>query len=180
MQKITLLIFVLGFTLSLHAYAENTCNPDVYMSDKQTTLSEALVYLAQKNGFKLSFPKSLDRKIDINESMPLDKMVKYLTNDLNTMLSYSESKTCGGKQIAELIILPVGEETEFLTVRAKTRQEKSLAKKQGERIYIDDMDAYYSARVAAGLKPEKFLMTDEQVVELRAAKKRWKKNNKNR
>ncbi len=180
MQKVILISLAFGLGSALNTYAADSCNPDVYMSNKQTTLSEGLTYLAQKNGFKLSFPKSLDRKIVINESMPLDKMIKYLTSDLNTMLSYADSQDCTGKRITELIILPVGEETEFLTVQARSQQEKRLAKKQGERIYIEDMDVYYGERKAAGLKPEKFLMTREQVRELKAAKKRWNRNNKKR
>ena len=159
-------------------YAGNTCNPEVRINEKQATLSQALVSLAEQNSFHLSFPSSLDRKIAVNEVMQLDKMIKYLTHDLNTLLNYEASEICDEKKLIELVVMPTGKETEFITVRPRPVHEKRLAKKQGEGIYIEDMDAYVRDMMATNRKPEKYLMTREQIKELKAAKKRWNKNNR--
>ncbi len=172
-KKIALLSLLLISGINFDVNAQEACNPAVQVVLKQKMLSEALVTLAKKNGFMLSFPKALDRKTSINESMPLDKMIKYLTHDFNTLLTHGVSKNCAGKKLTELIIIPSGEDAELITVQA-------TQKPPIEYRVIDDMDAYVNDVMENGRKAGRRLMTPEQKAEFNAAKKKWKKINKGR
>ena len=134
-------------------------------------LSEALVSLAENNGFKLSFPKSLDRKIDVDESMLLDKMLQYLTRDLNTLLKHDEAVMCSGKKLTELIVVPTGEDTEFINVSASVKQQKTM-----DYIVIEDMDAYARDVDDGKHKADTYLMTPEQRVAYKYSKRKLQKN----
>lgn len=165
----SILIFVGGFALNVDA--KETCSTVVNISTEQKMLSDALVYLAKENGFTLSFPKSLDRKLAVNESMPLDKMVQYLTRDLNTLLKHGESASCSGKKLTELIVVPAGDDADLISVSASFKQQKTK-----EYLYIEDMDAYARDVKDGKYKANTHMMTPEQRVAFKHSKRKLQKN----
>ncbi len=169
------LIFITGFSFNVNA--KEPCNPVVNIDKKQKMLSDALVFLAQENGFILSFPKKLDRKISVNENMPLDKMVQFLTRDLNTLLKHDDATSCVGKKMTELIIMPSGDDTSFITVTGHS-QSKSKRYNPDKYMYIEDMDAYVRGVMEEGKKTNRRMMTPEQKATFNEAKRKWKKNSR--
>ena len=172
-------VFILFVSILLcsSVQAEEACNPQVSIGIEQKTLSQALVYLADSNEFSLSFPKALDQELEMADTMLLNAMVRYLTRDLNTMLSYSDKSVCEGKKLRELIVLPTGEDTEFVTVKGHSA---TVAEKQPKQDYlrIDDMNEYVTEVMENGKKANRNMMTPEQRAEFNRAKRDWKKKSK--
>jgi hypothetical protein len=164
------LVFWLLITLSPIAVAEPdaSCDPLVKPILEETTLAKTLVSLSQEYNFALSFPKNLDRPVEKTESRPLSRLLKQLTGDMNTVLRHEEEVTCVGLRLVELIVIPVGDESELIRVEQKSAPEPAVY------IYIDNMEQYATEVLLHKRKPDMAHMTPEQKIEFKTVKKRLK------
>ena len=165
--KIGLLWFI--FFAAFAAQADDLCNPVVEPVKTETTLALMLTNLAEKYNFSLSFPKSLDQSVHVDESMELDHLVKMLTSGMNTVLRYEKVEDCTGLRLSELIVIPVGDETEFINVEQKPTA------KPVEYIYIDNMEQYVRQVLLREHKANVKNMTPEQAIEFKNTKRRLRK-----
>jgi hypothetical protein len=150
---------VLWASLGLPAQAADFCNPDVDPDASDTTLIQTLSRIAEKYEFILSIPVSLDRPIRFNKTMPLDRLIKRLTADLNTVLMHSDVNNCASPVLVKLIILPNGQESGSVTVSSAS--DESVV----DYIYIDDMESYVASVMEGNLQPDLERMTPEQRAE---------------
>jgi hypothetical protein len=95
------------------------CDPVFEPVKTETTLALLLTNLAEKYNFALSFPKILDQPVHVDKSMALDHLVMMLTSGMNTVLRYEKVEGCAGLRLSELVVIPVGDETEFINVEQK-------------------------------------------------------------
>jgi hypothetical protein len=150
---------VLWASLGLPAQAADFCNPDVDPDASDTTLIQILSRIAEKYEFILSVPVSLDRPVRFNKSMPLDRLIKRLTADMNTVLMHGDVIGCAAPVLMELIILPNGQESDSVTINPSSNEPTV------EYVYIDDMDSYVTGVIEGKLQPELERMTPEQRAE---------------
>jgi hypothetical protein len=143
------------------AQAATLCNPVVDPVASDTTLKRALSRIAEEYDFKLSLPESLDRPVRINKSMPLERLVKQLTRDMNTVLKHKKIADCATPVLTQLIVLPVGKETEHID------NQQSAVDQPVEYIYIDNMESYVADVLEGKQKAELESMTPEQREEYR-------------
>ena len=116
--------------------ADIFCNPVVDPLASDTTLVRTLSRIAEEYEFKLSLPESLDQPVTFRKSMPLEKLVKHLTRNLNTVLKHKNVTGCASPVLTHLIVLPVGKETQHVSSQQVT-EEQAI-----DYIYIDDMESY--------------------------------------
>jgi hypothetical protein len=119
--------------------AGDSCNPVVDPVASDTTLQRTLSRLADEFEFKLSLPESLDRPVNFEQSMALDRLVKHLTRDMNTILKHKKVDGCDKPVLSQLIVLPVGKESGYVG-NQQAEQEQPV-----EYIYIEDMESYVTS-----------------------------------
>ena len=159
---------IIMFTCTATVHAKNQCNPTIQPTAKTSVVSQQLIALAEEYNFSLTFPKGLDDKVIIEDSMKLDQLIKLLTSDMNTILRHEKLEGCSEPRLVELEIIPVGEETEFVSFRPATKPHTQ------EYIYIDDMDQYATEVLMRERKANVKAMTPEQRVEFKTVKNRLK------
>ena len=132
MQFSILYLLITLFTSGIRVQAAEFCNPVVTPVSSDTTLVRTLTRVAGKFDFKLSLPLSLDRPVQLKKSMNLDRLVKFLTQDMNTVLKHKKVDTCATPVLTHLIILPVGKETEYASFTQPAQDQSE------DLIYIDN------------------------------------------
>ena len=150
--------------------ADDLCQPVVEPPPPGTSLVDFLHDLSVRYDFSLSVPKALDDTVNIQQSMELDKLIKRLTSELNTVLLHEAVAGCATPRLSELNILSVGQDSEFLSeglpVDTLTRIEAP------EPVVIEDMERYVTEVLLKKRKANKKAMTVEQLEEFKAVKKR--------
>lgn len=139
--------------------AANFCNPDVLLTDSDNTLLQTLTRLAEEYDFKLTFPVSLDRPVRVRKSMKLNRLIKTLTKDLNTVLKHKIAEGCAVPVLTQIIILPVGTDTAF----ANTGQ--TVSNTSEDYITIENMELYVTDVLNGKQTAEPGRMTPEQQAE---------------
>ena len=141
--------------------AEIFCNPVVDPLASDTTLVRTLSRIAEEYEFKLSLPESLDHPVGFKKSMTLERLVKHLTRNMNTVLKHKNVAGCASPILTHLIVLPVGKETEHVS-NQKLAEEQTL-----DYIYIDDMESYVTNVLNGSQQVDLQRMTPEQREEFR-------------
>jgi hypothetical protein len=159
---------IIMFTCTATVHAKNQCNPTVQPTSETAIVSQQLIVLAEKYNFSLTFPKGLDDKVVIEDSMKLDQLIKLLTSGMNTILRHEKMEGCSESRLVELEVIPVGEETEFVSYRPTTKPHTQ------EYIYIEDMEQYATEVLMRERKADVRAMTPEQRVEFKTVKNRLK------
>lgn len=150
------MVCLLTIGLPIRAIAESSCNPLVSLTNSDTQLLSTLTRFADQYSFNLTMPASLDRPIKPKKPMPLDKLIRNLTKDLNTVLKHKKQADCEVPVLSHLIILPVGNEAEStLIIQSSPEQTEDY-------IYIDDMTAYVGNVLDGKQVAELNRMTPEQ------------------
>lgn len=142
--------------ISFRVESEEACNPLITPENSDTTLQSTLSRLADQYDFKLSLPESLDRPVNLRKSMNLDRLIKYLTSDMNTVLKHRKVNNCATPVLTHLIVLPVGKETNNVSVAQTASAEPE------DFIYIDDMELYVGNVLNGSQKADVRRMTPEQ------------------
>ena len=133
------------------------------------TTGTLLADLAEKYNFTLSFPKSVDQPVQVDDSMTLDQLVKMLTKGMNTVFRHEKIEGCSSLKLSELTVMPVGDETEFINVEQKPTDLSQ------EYFYIENMEQYVTEVLMRERKANVMKMTPEQAVEFKIVKKRLRK-----
>lgn len=136
--------------------AETFCNPVVDPLTSDTTLAGTLSRIAEEYEFKLSLPDSLDQPVRFKKSMTLEKLVKHLTRDINTVLKHKNVAGCAKPVLTHLIVLPVGKETEHVSSQQVTEEETV------DYIYIENMESYVTEVLNGNQQADLRRMTPEQ------------------
>lgn len=136
--------------------AEIFCNPVVDPLASDTRLAGILSRIAEEYDFKLSLPESMDRPVGFNKSMTLERLVKHLTRDMNTVLKHKKVAGCASPVLTHLIVLPVGKDTEHVSSL------QSAGEQTVDYIYIDDMESYVTDVLNGNQKADLERMTPEQ------------------
>lgn len=143
------------------AQAEIFCNPVVDPLASDTTLAGTLSRIADEYEFKLSLPESLDRPVGFKKSMTLERLIKHLTRDLNTVLKHKKATGCASPVLTHLIVLPVGKDTEHVS-SIQSAEEQTV-----DYIYIDNMESYVTNVLNGNQQADLRRMTPEQREEYR-------------
>ena len=162
-------ILLLAFSRTVEAQTADRCNPVIEPSQKNVTTGSLLADIAEKYNFTLSFPKSLDQPVEVDDSMTLDQLVKMLTKGMNTVLRHEKIEGCSNLKLSELTVMPAGDETEFINVVQKPTDQPVAY------FYIDDMEQYVTEVLMRERKADVMKMTPEQAVEFRMVKKKLRK-----
>jgi hypothetical protein len=136
--------------------AEIFCDPVVDPLASDTTLVRTLSRIAEEYEFKLSLPESLDHPVRFKKRMTLERLVKHLTRDMNTVLKHKKVDGCASPVITHLIVLPVGKETEHVG------SQQSAEEQVVDYIYIDNMESYVTNVLEGKQKAELGRMTPEE------------------
>lgn len=145
--------------VGIAAAAEDPCDPLIIIDPADSSLKVLLSRLAQQYDFELSFPDSLDRPLKIKKTMPLNRMIKKLTTNMNTVLKHEVIENCKEAKLSFLLVLPEAKES---------GDSISLIQEQGvqeDYIYIENMDLYVSEVLDGSRVPEIGRMTPEQLIE---------------
>ena len=161
---VTLHALVILAALTSPGQAATLCNPVVDPVNSDTTLVRALSRIAEEYEFKLTLPESLDRSIRFNKSMTLERLVKHLTRDMNTVLKHKKVAGCATPVLTHLIVLPVGKESGFSSDQP-TAQEQTV-----DYIYIENMERYVTNVLEGKQQADLEHMTPEQREEFRIVK----------
>jgi hypothetical protein len=151
------LVFLTFFSFPVQA--TEVCNPVVDLDASDTTLIRLLSRLAEKYEFKLSIHESLDRPVRINKSLPLDRLIKRLTVNMNTVVRHTNADGCTSPVLVDLVVLRSGLETN--SVAASPTGDQATV----DFVYIDDMDSYVTSVIEGKVQPDLERMTPEQRVE---------------
>jgi len=157
----TLCFLVMQAVIASPGQAEIFCNPVVDPLASDTTLVRTLSRIAEEYEFKLLLPESLDHPVRLKKSMTLERLVKYLTTDMNTVLKHKKVDGCASPVLTHLIILPVGKETEHIG------SQQSAEEQTVDYIYIDNMESYVTNVLNGNQKADLKRMTPEQREEFR-------------
>ena len=152
----TLWALVIPAVIAAPVRAEISCNPVVDPVASDTTLQRTLSRIAEEYDFKLSLPESLDHPIGFKKSMTLERLVKHLTRDMNTVLKHKNVTGCAKPVLTHLIILPVGKETGSVD-NLQSAQDQPV-----DYIYIDNMESYVTDVLEGRQEAELGRMTPEQ------------------
>ena len=152
----TLYSLVILAVIASPARAAIFCNPVIDPVASDTTLVRTLSRIAEEYEFKLSLPESLDRPIGFKKSMTLERLVKHLTRDMNTVLKRKNVDGCATPVLTHLIVLPVGKETE------PVGNQQSAQEQPVEYIYIDNMESFVINVLEGRQKADLGRMTPEQ------------------
>ncbi|MFT5218237.1 MAG: hypothetical protein ACI9LO_001110 [Planctomycetota bacterium] len=162
-KSIFILLQLVSLTVvALPAYAASACNPVIDPVDSDNTLIRILSRLADENEFSLSIPTALDRPVRLSKSMPLDRLIKQLTTEMNTVMIRNVVDGCAAAVLVKLIILPHNQDGESVSFEPVS-EEATV-----EYIYIADMEAYVTSVVEGKEQPDLERMTPEQRVEFEA------------
>ncbi|MDH3763285.1 MAG: hypothetical protein OEU50_20110 [Gammaproteobacteria bacterium] len=158
----TLSPLVVGLAvIALPGQAESSCNPVVEPVATDNSLVRTLSRIAEEYEFSLSIPESLDHPVRFKKSMTLDRLVKHLTRDLNTVLKHKKVDDCAIPVLTHLIVLPVGKETGPVHNQQSTREQSV------DYIYIDDMESYVANVLNGSQQADLDRLTPEQREEFR-------------
>ena len=152
----TLYLLVMLAVIASPGQAAIFCNPVVDPVASDTTLVRTLSRIAEEYEFKLSLPESLDHPVRFNKSMTLERLVKHLTKDMNTVLKHKIVDDCATPVLTHLIVLPVGKETEYVG------NQQSAQEQPVDYIYIDNMESYVTSVLEGKQKADLGRMTPEQ------------------
>jgi hypothetical protein len=141
--------------------AESSCNPVVDPVATDNSLVRTLSRIAEEYEFELSIPESLDHPVRFKKSMTLERLVKHLTRDLNTVLKHKKVDDCASPVLTHLIVLPVGKEA------GPVHNQQSAQEPQVDYIYIDDMESYVANVLNGSQEADLRRMTPEQREEFR-------------
>lgn len=151
-----LLILVAG---AIPAQAASFCNPVVVPVRSDTTLLRTLTRLAAEYDFNLSLPASLDRPVQFKKSMNLNKLVKKLTSNLNTVLKHRKIDSCATAVLTHIIVLPVGKETDYVSFA------QPVSNQTEDYVYIENMELYVTNVLNGKQNADLGRMTPEQQAE---------------
>ena len=157
----TLCFLVMLAVIASPGQAEIFCDPVVDPLASDTTLVRTLSRIAEEYEFKLSLPESLDHPVRFKKRMTLERLVKHLTRDMNTVLKHKKVDGCASPVITHLIVLPVGKETEHVG------SQQSAEEQVVDYIYIDNMESYVTNVLNGNQKADLERMTPEQREEFR-------------
>ena len=152
----TLCFLVMLAVIASPGQAENFCNPVVEPLASDTTLVRTLSRIAKEYEFKLSLPESLDHPVRFKKSMTLERLVKHLTRDMNTVFKHKKVDGCASPVITHLSVLPAGKET------GNVSNQQSAQEQPVDYIYIDNMESYVTNVLEGKQKAELGRMTPEQ------------------
>jgi hypothetical protein len=147
--------------IALPVQAESSCNPVVDPVATDNSLVRTLSRIADEYEFELSIPESLDHPVRFKKSMTLERLVKHLTRDLNTVLKHKKVDDCASPVLTHLIVLPVGKEA------GPVHNQQSAQEPQVDYIYIDDMESYVANVLNGSQEADLGRMTPEQREEFR-------------
>jgi hypothetical protein len=150
--------------LSFPGQAATLCNPVVEPVSSDITLIQTLSRIADEYEFKMTIPESLDQPIRFEQSMTLERLVRHLTRNMNTVLKHTRMDGCATPVLTHLIVLPVGTETGFIEDQPPAQEQID------EYIYIDDMELYVKNVLEGKQQAELERMTPEQREEFRIVK----------
>jgi len=153
---LTLHSLVILASLTSPGQAATFCNPVVDPVASDTTLVRTLSRIAEEYEFKLSLPKSLDHPISFRQSLTLERLVKHLTKDMNTVLKHKKVGGCATPILTHLIVLPVGKEAGYVG-NQQPAQDQMV-----DYIYIDNMESYVTSVLEGKQKADLGRMTPEQ------------------
>lgn len=119
-------------------------------------LLQTLTRLAEQYEFKLTFPLALDRPVGARKTMKLNRLIKILTTDLNTVLKHKTVEGCATPVLTQIIVLPVGKESALATI------EPAAANSAEDYLYIDNMEEYVTNVIDGKQAAEPGRMTPEQ------------------
>ena len=141
--------------------AEVACNPVIDPSSSDTTLKRTLSRLANEYDFTLSLPEALDRPIQFDKSMTLERLVKRLTADTNTVLRHKKIDGCATPVLTHLIVLPVGTQSEYPIDQLPEQAPVE------DYIYIDNMESFVADVLGGRKRVDLNRLTPEQREEFR-------------
>ena len=156
MRLHSLYLLVILITAGIPVRAASSCNPVVTPTSSDTTLIRTLTRLAKEYDFKLSLPVSLDRPVQLKKSMKLDRLVKYLTSNLNTVLKHKKIDSCATPVLTQIIILPVGKETDYVSIAQPASDQTE------DYVYIENMELYVTNVLSGKQNADLGRMTPEQ------------------
>ena len=156
MRFLTFYSLLVLLTGGIPVQAASSCNPVVTPAVSDTTLVRTLTRVAKEYSFKLSLPVSLDRPVQFKKSMNLDRLVKYLTSNLNTVLKHKKVDICATPVLTHIIVLPVGKETEYVNIAQPAPDQSE------DYIYIENMELYVTNVLKGKQNAEVGRMTPEQ------------------
>lgn len=157
----TLCFLVMLAVITSPGQAEIFCDPVVDPLASDTTLVRTLSRIAEEYEFKLSLPESLDHPVRFKKRMTLERLVKHLTRDMNTVLKHKKVDGCATPVLTHLIVLPVGKESGF------SGKQLSVQEQTVDYIYIDDMESYVTNVLEGKQQADLEHMTPEQREEFR-------------
>ncbi len=161
--------YLLIFFCATKVWSADICNPTVKLIKTESSIAQLLTSLAEKYNFELSFPKNLDKPIAVNEDMALDKLIKMLTSEMNTVLRHEKVEGCSSLRLVELSVIPTGDKSEFITIQQNVRKQPTAY------IYIDDMEKYVTEVLLKQRKAKQGKMTPQQFAEFKLMRKKLKK-----
>lgn len=147
------------------AQAASSCNPVVAPAGSDTTLARTLTRLAEEYDFKLTLPASLDRPVQFKKSMNLNKLVKNLTSNLNTVLKHKKVDSCAKPVLTHIIVLPVGKETDYVSIAQPASNQTE------DYVYIENMELYVTNVLSGKQNADLGRMTPEQREEFNFVRK---------
>lgn len=147
------------------AQAASSCNPVVAPAGSDTTLARTLTRLAEEYDFKLTLPASLDRPVQFKKSMNLNKLVKKLTSNLNTVLKHKKVESCAKPVLTHIIVLPVGKETDYVSIAQPASNQTE------DYVYIENMELYVTNVLSGKQNADLGRMTPEQREEFNFVRK---------
>ena len=157
-------LLILAATVS-PGRADVACNPVIDPISSDTTLKGTLSRLAAEYEFSLSLPEAMDRPIQFNKSMTLERLVKRLTVGTSTILKHKKVDGCATPVLTHLIVLPVGQQSDY---RIDQQPEQQAEQQQTEDyIYIDNMESFVTDVMEGRKSVDPARLTPEQREEFR-------------
>lgn len=148
-------LLVLAATVS-PGRADVACNPVIDPISSDTTLGRTLSRLAAEYEFNLSLPEAMDRPIQFNKSMTLERLVKRLTVGMSTILKHKKVDGCATPVLTHLTVLPVGQQSDY---RIDQQDEQVQME---DYIYIDNMEAFVADVLEGRKSVDPARLTPEQ------------------
>jgi hypothetical protein len=147
------------------------CNPVVHLNVENASLSKTLRELSKTQDFALVFPDSVDRPVTLDADLPLDRLLKRLTNGLSTSWIYADYPACSGDRIKQLVVYPVGQDTPLPRVHGwREGNGRQPVPDQGY-IYVEDMEQYVREVLNHQHRADLAHLTPEQRADFRRVRK---------
>ncbi|MFT5502834.1 MAG: hypothetical protein ACI8XC_000539 [Gammaproteobacteria bacterium] len=159
MRVYLLLLLCFQSILGVPVAAEDFCDPLITIGPADSSLKVLLTRLAKQHDFQLLFPDSLDRPLKVKKAMSLNRMIKKLTIDMNTVLKHKVIQNCEAPRLSFLLALPESKESydSISLIQGQSGQE--------DYIYIENMGLYVSQVLDGSQVAEIDRMTPEQLTE---------------